>query len=135
MALRFQRRMKLLPGVHLNLSLLGVFLSVGGRGAHIGVTARVQRYTSVGVPGTGVSWREYHNPAAHAARCDLCAPGHVHFSAWLVLVIVLVIVIRWCPPTATKGMWRRASTGADRAIAYDNAAYQAASTAVFVPTS
>jgi len=27
-----------------------------GRGAHIGITARGQRYTSVGLPGTGLSW-------------------------------------------------------------------------------
>ena len=92
MGLRFQRRVKLLPGVHLNLSLSGVGVSVGGRGAHIGVTARGQRYTSVGLPGTGLSWREY-KPAAPAARCDLGAPGHVHFPAWLALVVVLAIVI------------------------------------------
>jgi hypothetical protein len=45
MGLRFQRRVRLLPGLHLNLSLFGVGVSVGGRGAHIGVTARGQRYT------------------------------------------------------------------------------------------
>jgi hypothetical protein len=93
MGLRFQRRVKLLPGVHLNLSLSGVGVSVGGRGAHIGVTARGQRYTSVGLPGTGVSWREYHKPAARQGGCDLCQPGHVHFPAWLALVIVVAIVI------------------------------------------
>ena len=60
--------------------------------SHIGVTARGQRYTSVGLPGTGLSWREY-KPAAPDARCDLCAPGHLHFPAWLALVIVLAIVI------------------------------------------
>jgi len=93
MGLRFQRRVKLLPGVHLNLSGSGIGLSVSGRGAHVGVTALGQRYTSVGLPGTGLSWREYHNPAAREARCDQCAPGHVHFPAWLALVIVLAIVI------------------------------------------
>jgi hypothetical protein len=93
MGLRFQRRVKLLPGVHLNFSGSGVGVSVGGRGAHIGATARGQRYTSVGLPGTGLSWREYHKPAAHEPRCDLCAPGHVRFPAWLALVVVLAIVI------------------------------------------
>jgi hypothetical protein len=93
MGLRFQRRAKLLPGVHLNLSLSGVGVSVGGRGAHIGVTARGQRYTSVGLPGTGVSWREYQKQAARPTRCDLCAPGHLHFPAWLALLILLAIVI------------------------------------------
>jgi hypothetical protein len=93
MGLRFQRRVKLLPGVHLNLSMSCVGVSVGDRGAHIGVTARGQRYTSVGLPGTGVSWREYQKQAARPTRCDLCVPGQVHFPAWLTLVIVLAIVI------------------------------------------
>ena len=56
MGLRFQRRIKILPGVRINLSKPGVGLSVGGRGAHIGITARGQRYTSIRGPGTGVSW-------------------------------------------------------------------------------
>jgi hypothetical protein len=103
MGLRFQRRFKLLPGVHLNLSLSGVGMSVGGRGAHIGVTPRGQRYTSVGMPGTGLAWREHHEPAALAARCDLCAPGHVHFPAWLVLVILLAIVIPVIAVIASNG--------------------------------
>jgi len=33
--LRFQRRIKVLPGVRINLSKSGVGFSVGGRGAHI----------------------------------------------------------------------------------------------------
>src|ERR1039457_3319788 len=59
MGLRFQRRIKVLPGLRINLSKSGVGFSVGGRGAHIGITARGQRYTSIGMPGTGLSWREY----------------------------------------------------------------------------
>lgn len=57
--LRFQRRIRLLPGVHLNVSLSGVGVSVGGRGFHAGVTARGQRYVSAGLPGTGFSVRQY----------------------------------------------------------------------------
>ena len=45
MGLRFQRRIKVLPGLRINLSKSGVGFSVGGRGAHIGITARGQRYT------------------------------------------------------------------------------------------
>jgi hypothetical protein len=83
MGLHFQRRVKLLLGVHLNLSLSGAGVYVGGRGAHIGVNARGHRYTSIGLPGTGLSWREYHKPTPSASRrkCDLCAPGHLHFPA------------------------------------------------------
>jgi hypothetical protein len=49
MGLRFQRRIKVPPGVRINLSKSGVGLSVGGRGPHIGITARGQRYTSIGM--------------------------------------------------------------------------------------
>jgi uncharacterized protein DUF4236 len=59
LGLRFQRRIRVLPGVHLNVSLSGVGVSVGGRGFHAGVTARGQRYVSAGLPGTGLSVRQY----------------------------------------------------------------------------
>jgi hypothetical protein len=87
MGLRFQRRIKVLPGVRINLSKSGVGFSVGGRGAHIGITARGQRYTSIGMPGTGLSWREYqHKPAAR--QCDLCAPGHVHIPPTVPIILL-----------------------------------------------
>ena len=57
--LRLQRRIRLLPGVNLNVSLSGVAVSVGGRGFHADVTARGQRYVSAGLPGTGLSVRQY----------------------------------------------------------------------------
>jgi hypothetical protein len=57
--LRFQRRIRRLPGVHLNVSLSGVGVSVGGRGFHAGVTGRGQRYVSAGLRGTGLSVRQY----------------------------------------------------------------------------
>ena len=66
MGLCSQRRIKLMPGLHLNLSQSGIGISAGVRGAHVGVTARGQRYTSVGLPGIGLSWREYGKLAAPA---------------------------------------------------------------------
>jgi hypothetical protein len=92
MGLRFQRRIKLFPGLHMNLSRSGVGLSIGGRGAHIGITARGQRYASVGLPGTGVSWREYERKPA-LRRCELCQPGHAHIPAPLAAVLVLAGVL------------------------------------------
>ncbi len=90
MGLRFQRRVRLLPGVHLNLSGSGVGVSVGGRGAHVGITARGKRYASVGLPGTGVSWREYERKPA-LRRCELCQqPGHVHVPAALVVAVLVL---------------------------------------------
>jgi hypothetical protein len=109
MGLRFQRRIKVFPGVHLSLSRSGVGVSIGGRGAHVGITARGQRYTSVGLPGTGLSFREYQPPAPRLAvagnriappspRCDLCQPGHVHVhhvGCALVFLAGLVVWALW----------------------------------------
>jgi hypothetical protein len=57
--LRFQRRIRILPGLRLNLSLSGIGVSAGGRGFHVGVTARGQKDVSAGLPGTGLSVRQY----------------------------------------------------------------------------
>lgn len=50
---RFWRRMKLAPGVYVNLSKSGPSLSVGPRGAKYTVGARGRRVTA-GIPGTGL---------------------------------------------------------------------------------
>lgn len=55
MGLRFQKRIKIIPGVTLNLSKSGVSLSVGPRGAKINIGSEGVRGT-VGIPGTGVSY-------------------------------------------------------------------------------
>lgn len=59
MALRFQRSIKILPGVRLNLSKSGVGVSAGVRGLRVGRDARGRSYFNAGVPGTGLSTRKY----------------------------------------------------------------------------
>lgn len=54
MGLRFQKRIKVLPGVTVNLSKSGVSTSVGVTGARV-TMGHGQTRTTVGVPGTGVS--------------------------------------------------------------------------------
>jgi hypothetical protein len=56
---RFQRRIKILPGLTINVSKSGVGFSAGGRGFHVGIDSKGRRYTSASLPGTGISWREY----------------------------------------------------------------------------
>ena len=58
MGLRFRRSIRLLPGVRLNLSRSGVGLSVGVPGARFTYGADGRRRTTVGLPGTGLSWVE-----------------------------------------------------------------------------
>jgi len=57
MGFRFQKRIKILPGVYINLSKSGVSASVGGRGATVNVGADGRRMITLGIPGTGMSYR------------------------------------------------------------------------------
>lgn len=57
MGFRFQKRIKILPGVRLNLSKSGASWSVGPRGASVNIGKRGV-YGNVGLPGTGLSYRE-----------------------------------------------------------------------------
>jgi hypothetical protein len=68
---------------------------MGGRAVPTSESPRAASATEgIGLPGTVLSWRaKYHKPAARQTRCDLCAPGHIHFPVWLALVILLSIVI------------------------------------------
>jgi len=59
MGFRFQRRVRIAPGVRLNLSKSGVGVSVGRTGLRFGMNAKRKKYFSVGLPGTGFSYRTF----------------------------------------------------------------------------
>lgn len=56
MAFRFQRRIKIAPGIRLNLSKSGVGVSAGIRGASLSAGSR-GIYGHTGIPGTGLAYR------------------------------------------------------------------------------
>jgi len=51
--IRFSRRIRIAPGIQLNLGLRGAGLSVGPRGLHVGLN-RQGMYASAGIPGIGI---------------------------------------------------------------------------------
>ena len=55
MSLRFHKRIKILPGVTLNLGKGGISFSFGPRGAKTTVSKKGVKH-SVGIPGTGVRY-------------------------------------------------------------------------------
>lgn len=57
MAWSFKRRVKIIPGVHLNLSKSGISTSVGVRGANV-TLAKSGTYLNTGIPGTGIYQRQ-----------------------------------------------------------------------------
>jgi Protein of unknown function (DUF4236) len=58
MGFRFRRSFRVLPGIRLNLSRSGVSASFGVRGAHVTLGPRGTT-TSVGLPGTGLSYTSH----------------------------------------------------------------------------
>lgn len=54
--MRFRRSIKILPGVRANISKSGVSYTIGGRGASVNVKPGRATRTTVGVPGSGLSW-------------------------------------------------------------------------------
>jgi hypothetical protein len=57
MGLRLFRRIKIAPGISINLSKSGLSASAGVRGAHVTLGPRGVRRT-VGIPGTGISYTD-----------------------------------------------------------------------------
>jgi hypothetical protein len=78
-----------LPGVHINLSLSGIGVSVGRRGVHAGVTARGQRYVSAGLPGTGLSVRQY-SPVSSSPKLSFC-PVAIALVVFAVLLLLAMM--------------------------------------------
>ncbi len=77
MPLRFQRRIRISPGISLNLNKKSVSASFGRRGTHITVGPKGKRIT-VGLPETGLFYTSYQRGK----------PGF-----FLILVIVGVVLL------------------------------------------
>lgn len=57
MALRFNKRKKILPGVYVNLSKKGLSTTIGPKGASVNISKR-GTYLNTSIPGTGISSRK-----------------------------------------------------------------------------
>lgn len=83
MGLRFRRRVKIMPGLRLNLSRRGGSLSVGGPGATLNL-GRGKRMT-VGIPGTGISYSRTLAPGDRGSR------GARTIMVWVVVAIAAIL--------------------------------------------
>jgi hypothetical protein len=57
MGLRFRKSIKIAPGVKVNLNKKSVGVTIGGKGMHYTVNSKGRRTTTVGLPGTGLSYQ------------------------------------------------------------------------------
>ncbi|WP_075686531.1 DUF4236 domain-containing protein [Serratia marcescens] len=55
MAIRFRKRIRIAPGVYINIGKKGISTSIGARGASVNIGKRGVNGT-VGIPGSGLSY-------------------------------------------------------------------------------
>lgn len=93
MGFRFQKRLKIMPGVTLNLSKSGVSTSVGTKGARA-TFGHGKTRTTLGIPGSGLSHTEVrtnrrrNTAPTTPARWTLWRVLGYAFMAWLTFKIV-----------------------------------------------
>jgi len=95
MGLRFQKRIKILPGVYINLSKSGVSASLGGHGATVNVGHTGKRMVTFGIPGTGLSYRV---PLSATILVGLVAVAVLLGIAYLVAPQVVMAALHWWQP-------------------------------------
>lgn len=74
MGLRFRRSVKLFPGLRLNFSKSGISTSIGGKGATLNF-GHGRRSLSLGIPGTGISYRVSEKAASKSSQSSAAAGG------------------------------------------------------------
>lgn len=99
MAFRFNKRIKIAPGVKLNLSKSGVSTTVGGRGASLNI-GKKGVHANAGIPGTGLSTRtkiagggKPSNKTKGQAQTEANTRGSGKVLVWAVLGVVLVVIL------------------------------------------
>jgi hypothetical protein len=92
--LRFRKSIGVLPGVKLNISKTGVSTSLGGHGATMNIGTR-SRTATVGIPGTGLSYRV---PLSSTIFVLIAIAAAVVGVAWLMQPeLVRMVLHAWQP--------------------------------------
>lgn len=99
MAFRLFRRIKIAPGITLNLSKSGLSASAGVRGARVTLGPRGVRRT-VGVPGTGISYTDSSSTSSRPRRSrsstrptDDEAHEQVSSAQGCLTIIVAIVIV------------------------------------------
>lgn len=89
MGFRFKKSIKLMPGVKINISKKGLnSVSLGGKGASVNLGKKGRR-TTVGIPGTGMSYTSTSKRRRSSAKRSSGGCGG------LILLVVIVLVVIW----------------------------------------
>lgn len=96
MAFRFQKRIKIMPGVRVNLSKTGVSTSVGAPGATVNVGKKGVKATA-GIPGTGLSHQTQIGAGGKGAKPEAAAQPATKSrrGIWIILTLAALGAILW----------------------------------------
>lgn len=92
MGLRFRKRIKIIPGIWLNLSKSGISTSDGGKGLTVNLK-KGNTKTTAGIHGTGLSYSET-SPGNADSPAQVRRMHPAWFWALLVVIVVLVLIVR-----------------------------------------
>lgn len=101
MGFRFRKKIKLFPGVSLNLSKSGVSASIGKPGATLNIGGAHGSRVTVGIPGTGISYSEKMSESTdHRVSGPAPASGSNSTSILAlliagVLMALFVLLVMW----------------------------------------
>ena len=94
MGFRFQKRIRLLKGLTLNLSKTGTSWTIGGLGASVNIKDG-KATGNVGIPGTGLSYRSRLTDSANTPETgtETETPIETQSSSGLGTIVVVIILI------------------------------------------
>jgi hypothetical protein len=85
----FRRSFRLLPGVRINLGKRSTSVSVGVGGAHVTFGGPQGTRTTVGLPGTGLSYTEVSKPHEAAQEASAGPTQRSAVRRWLWILLLL----------------------------------------------
>lgn len=85
MSFRFRKRVKVLPGVWLNLGKSGISTSVGTKGVTVNLKGDAVR-TTLSAPGTGISYSSTARPSGDK-------PSAGRGAAYILLIVLVACVL------------------------------------------
>lgn len=91
MGFRFRKRIKIMPGLYINLGKTGVSTSIGGKGLTVNLRGDKTR-TTVGIPGTGISYSSTSTASDTSAGDAESHADGVGIPLWLVVAGVLLLI-------------------------------------------
>lgn len=92
MAMRFRRSVKVAPGVKVNLNKKSMGVTVGTKGAHYSVNSSGRKTTSVGIPGTGVSFVD-SSGKKKSQQGEVYAEPPRFAKGWYIAELILAILL------------------------------------------